>query len=191
MGIKSSSQISTSEGDQLDHLQAIIQSWRAIQSALSGEKDLNSLALKHSEALKLTQQEKDERDDAVKAASDAKAELEIILAAKSTAEQEMQDAKNRHESSLKAAKNIYDSDKTAQDNELKKLWDEQRKYAAELDQREIDVADREQSMQSLEKAKIAHEAAVKEFENEKAGWEKDFSERLAKLSSREQARLKS
>ena len=58
MGIKSSSQISTSEGDQLDHLQAIIQSWRAIQSALSGEKDLNSLALKHSEALKLTQQEK-------------------------------------------------------------------------------------------------------------------------------------
>lgn len=185
-----SSSIGTPETEQLAHLKAMSDAAQAHKYFQDNPKVIDQLAAKISGAYALTEAERKERDEAVASVREAEA-------AAGTAKKDLEDAKLEAWQTRKEAEEYLAKAK----READKYKKEAMAAISAAQQKVIDdnaaLAEREGSLEKAQTALSEEQKGVEEglqkiteWETAKEEWEKDYTERSAKLDAKMRAAVK-
>lgn len=190
MGVKSLLQIQSPEESTLQVWKAHADSLALLKLLQENPDAVDDVVSRIASAYKLTQDEKDARQQAIDDVNKAQSDLDALQLQHGAVKDEADQFMRRAE--VAAKKMLDDANKIKKEQELtvQKRFDDLEEYKKGLEYREDTITDRENACMNLAADKKSLEKAKKDFEAEKAEWQKDFSLRLESLSAREQARLK-
>lgn len=184
MMTKSSSQIRTPEAEQLAHWKAMSDAAQAHKFFSENPKIIDKLASSIQGAYALTEDERNERDNAVKAAADAKTEVKKAQMDKAQAVADAEKAKKDADDYAKKVRIDADNYKKSAMTEVAKaqqkviddkeeVAQQQNTLAGELKQLGIDQKKVSDGLQKIE-----------DWKSEKEAWEQDYTERSTKLDAK-------
>lgn len=202
MAIKSSGNIETPEMATLKIWEAMTTTLKTHQYIQENPKAIGDTIAKITNAYKLTEEEKNIRDAAVKAHDEAVKALAETKVQHESLLRDMVEAARKHEidlaSSTASAQKSLDAAKSMQEVKIKAANDDLIARSNIVDAKEKSISARETATADLKakqdafaKEVSAHESEKKQWESEKQDWEIEYNARLEKLSQRERKLIKS